>query len=415
MQSLAPDNPNTLSFDAEVASVDGANVVLEETYFYAQSGGQPADRGVVADIAVTDVQEYPFGIVHALADEDHGLAAGDEVRCVVDASFRTYCRRAHTASHMLFGAARRVLDDVGYAGFDIDEEKARVDFTAETEITDERLVELERLTNRAVWDSLPVSWTYQDAETAQQREDVAFNTKTEEGAMSDVRESQSDSRANQSAERSGDADQVRIVTIEGWDVAACGGTHVDNTAEIGPVRILDRSNPGEGATRVEFAVGPTAIDAAAESHDAAMAAAAGLDVAIPALPDAVDRLMAERDELRDEVAELKSELLEYRLADLDAVERDGASWLVGAVDGVTANDLQGDLQELAGEKADVVAVAGTAGDTFVAVATDGAADANEVVQELTGEFGGGGGGGPTFAQGGGIPVTPIEVVEYLRE
>lgn len=395
MQSLAPDNPDTLSFDTEVASVDGANVVLEETYFYAQSGGQPADRGVVADVPVTDVQEYPFGIVHALAEEDHGLEEGDEVRCVVDGAFRTYCRRAHTASHVLFGAARRVLEDVGYAGFDIDEEKVRVDFTAETEITDERLVELERLTNRAVWDSLPVTWDYQDAEVAQQRAEVAFNTKTEEGVMSD-------------------ADEVRIVTVEGWDVAACGGTHVDNTAEIGPVRVLDRSNPGEGATRVEFAVGPTAIDAAAEGHDAAMTAATSLDVAIPALPDAVDRLLAERNDLRDEVAELKSDLLEYRLADLDAVERNGASWLVGAVDGVTANDLQGDLQALAGEKADVVAVAGTAGTTFVAVATDGDTDANDVVQEVTGEFGGGGGGGPTFAQGGGIPVPPHEVVAYLQ-
>ena len=396
MQSLAPDNPNTLSFDTEVASVDGANVVLEETYFYAESGGQPADRGVVAGIDVEDVQEYPVGVVHALADDDHGLEAGDSVHCVVDAAFRTYCRRAHTASHMLFGAARRVLDDVGYAGFDIDEEKVRVDFTAATDITDERLVELERLTNRAVWDSLPVTWGYEDAETAQEREEVAFNTKTEEGVMSED-------------------DEVRIVTIEGWDVAACGGTHVDNTAEIGPVRVLDRSNPGEGATRVEFAVGPTAIDAAAESHEAARAAATELDVAVPALPDAVGRLKAERDDLREEVDGLKTELLDYRLNELEAVERDGVSWLVGAVEGVTANDLQGDLQELAGDEADVVAVAGTAGETFVAIATNGDVDANEVVQEVTGEFGGGGGGGTTFAQGGGIPVAPLEVVGYLRE
>ena len=397
MQSLAPDNPDTLSFDTEVASVDGANVVLEETYFYAESGGQPADRGVVDDVVVEDVQEYPFGVVHALADEKHGLEEGDEVRCVVDAAFRTYCRRAHTASHVLFGAARRVLDDVGYAGFDIDDEKVRVDFTAETEITDERLVELERLTNRAVWDSLPVTWEYEDAETAQNRGDVAFNTKTEEGVMSD-------------------ADEVRLVTVEGWDVAACGGTHVDNTAEIGPVRVLDRSNPGEGATRVEFAVGPTAIDATAEAHEAARAAATALDVSVPDLPGAVGRLETERDELRDEVDSLKSELLEHRLAALEHIERDGASWLLGAIEGsFTPNDLQGDLQELAGEEADVVAVTGTAGETFVVVATDGEVDANEVVQEVTGEFGGGGGGGPTFAQGGGIPVTPLEVVGYLRE
>jgi alanyl-tRNA synthetase len=371
-------------------------VVLEETYFYAESGGQPADAGVIDDVEVTDVQEYPFGVVHALDDEAHGLAEGDTVHCVVDAAFRTYCRRAHTASHVLFGAGRRILDDVGYAGFDIDSEKVRVDFTADSDITDERLVEMERLANRAVWDSLPVTWEYEDADVAQEREEVAFNTKTEEGVMSE-------------------ADEVRVVTVEGWDVAACGGTHVRNTEEIGPIRVLDRSNPGEGATRVEFAVGPVGIDTTAESHAAARAAATELDVAIPGLPDAVERLKAERDELQDEVRALTAELLEHRLADLEPVERDGASWLVGAVEGFAPNDLQGDLQELAGEAADVVAVAGTSGATFVVIATDGSIDASELVDEVTDEFGGGGGGGPTFAQGGGISASPMEVVSYLRQ
>lgn len=209
-------------------------------------------------------------------------------------------------------------------------------------------------------------------------------------------------------------DSVRIVTVEGWDVAACGGTHVSNTQEIGPIHVLDRSNPGEGATRVEFAVGPAAIDAAAELHNAAREASRELDVAVPAIPGAVGRLVGERDELREEVAELTSELLGHRLDDLDPVDRDGGRWLVGAVEGATPNDLQGELEGYVGEEVDGVAVAGTAGETFVVVATDGDADANAVVQDVTGEFGGGGGGGPTFAQGGGIPASPLEVVGYLR-
>lgn len=394
MQTLAPDNPETLSFDTEVAAVDGREVILHETYFYPEGGGQPADRGVIDDVAVADVQKSESGVVHRLS-ADHDLEAGETVHCVVDAAFRTYCKRAHTASHVLFGAARRVLDDVGYAGFDIGEETVRVDFTADTEITDERLVEMERLANRAVWDSLPVSWEYQDPAVAREREEVAFNTKTEEGAMAD-------------------SDEVRIVTVEGWDVAACGGTHVSNTSEIGPLHVLERSNPGEGATRVEFAVGPTAIDAAAGIHEAARAAARDLDVAPAAITDAVGRLTDERDDLRTEVADLKSELLGYRLADLDRVERDGGTWLVGAVEGATPNELQGELEEYIDDDIDGVAVTGTSGETFVVVATDGDADANAVVQTVTGEFGGGGGGGPTFAQGGGIPVSPLEVVGYLR-
>ena len=394
MQTLAPDNPETLSFDAEVAAVDGREVTLDGTYFYPEGGGQPADRGVIDDLAVTDVQKSSDGVVHTLA-EAPSFETGDTVHCVVDAAFRTYCKRAHTASHVLFGAGRRVLDDVGYAGFDIGEESVRVDFTADTEITDERMVEMERLANRAVWDSLPVTWGYEDTQTAREREAVAFNTKTEEGAMAD-------------------ADEVRVVTVEGWDVAACGGTHVGNTQEIGPIHVLERSNPGEGATRVEFAVGPSAIDAAADLHVAAREGAQRLDVAPPEIPEAVDRLTDERDELRDEVADLKSELLSDRLDGLDAVDRDGGRWLVGAIEGATPNDLQGELEGYVGDGVDGVAVTGTSGETFVVVATGGDADANAVVQDVTGEFGGGGGGSPTVAQGGGIPVPPVEVVGYLR-
>ncbi|WP_049979331.1 serine-tRNA(Ala) deacylase AlaX [Halolamina rubra] len=394
METLAPDNPETLSFDTTVAAVDGREVLLHETYFYPEGGGQPADRGVIDDLPVVDVQKSSAGVAHTLAEEPE-FEKGDTVHCVVDAAFRTYCKRAHTASHVLFGAGRRVLDDVGYAGFDIGEETVRVDFTADTEITDERMVEMERLANRAVWDSLPVTWEYEDTKTAREREEVAFNTKTEEGAMAD-------------------ADEVRVVTVEGWDVAACGGTHVANTQEIGPISVLERSNPGEGATRVEFAVGPTAIDAAADRHVAAREAAQALDVSPPDLPDAVERLTDERDDLREQLADLKSELLSLRLDDLEAVERDGGRWLVGAVEGATPNDLEGELAAYLGDDIDGVAVTGTSGETFVVVATAGDADANAVVQDVTGEFGGGGGGSPTFAQGGGIPVPPLEVVGYLR-
>jgi alanyl-tRNA synthetase len=113
------------------------------------------------------------------------------------------------------------------------------------------------------------------------------------------------------------------------------------------------------------------------------------------------------------VADLKSELLGHRLDDLDPVERDGGRWLVGSVEGATPNDLQGELAAYVGEDVDGVAVAGTSGETFVVVAADDA-DANEIVQDVTAEFGGGGGGSPTFAQGGGIPASPLEVVGYLR-
>jgi alanyl-tRNA synthetase len=394
--TLAPSEPYTTSFVATVTGVDGDAVTLDETYFYPKGGGQPADRGTLGGVTVEHVESTDDDVVHYLA-EAPDVEAGDDVQGEVDPQFRRYCQRAHTASHVLYGAGRRVLDDLGYGGFDISEEKVRVDFETSTDIDDDVLVELERLTNRAVWDSHDVSWTEIPAADARAREDVAFNTKTEEGVMAD-------------------ADTVRIVTVEDWDVAACGGTHVRNTEEIGPVSVLSRSNPGEGLTRVEFTVGPSAVEHQAHVRRATLDAAAALGVPEDELGEAVRRLQADAADLEAELDDLESEVLDSRVAALDAVQKDGATWRVGTVDGFDANAVGEAAKNAVADDGDVVAVAGGDGGTYVVVAAgDDAPDAGDVVDDVTGEFGGGGGGRPSFAQGGGISVDPDDVAAYLRE
>jgi alanyl-tRNA synthetase len=419
--SLAPAEPEVREFEATVESVDGREVVLDETYFYAESGGQPADRGTIDGALVEDVVERDGRVVHVLGEEPAGsLSVGEPVSGIVDDAFRTYCARAHTASHVLYGAARRTCEDLGYAGFDISPEKVRVDLTTAEPLGDGDLVELERLANRAVWDSLSVSWEAMPEGEARAIDGIAFNTKTEEGAMS------------------GD-EAVRVVTVGGdgegaaddggrgpastWDVAACGGTHVRNTSEIGPISVLDRSNPGEGVTRVEFAVGPTAIDHDAAVHAAALDAATSLDARVGDLPDAVDRLREEVDRLEGELRDARADLLAARLAEFPTTEVGGSTWAVGTVDGADPNDLRGPANDfLAGDDAtDALAAVGAGGAPFVVVAVaDGAAgeggpDAGATVSAVTDEFGGGGGGGPTFAQGGGLDADPDAVVAWLRD
>ena len=432
--SRAPAEPDVRHFETVVDRVDGNDVVLAETYFYPEAGGQPADRGTIDGIELADVQERDGEVIHQLATDagDHNLAAGDTVACDVDTAFRTYCMRAHTASHVLYGAARRLFDDLGYAGFDIGLEKVRVDLTTADPIDDADLVELGRLSNRAVWDSLPVTWETMSAEEARSLPDVAFNEKTEEGAMSDGGAETADGTATEAdgadgadeadgadgADGADEADDVRVVTVEGWDTAACGGTHVENTREIGPIEVLDRSNPGEGRTRVEFAVGPTAIDRDAAVHGAALDAARALDASPADLPDAVERLQAERDELAGELSAAESDLLDAALDDLDSFDRDGRTWAVGAVEGFGPNDVGDAVQEQVGEAAadpDVAAVVGRDGAAFVVVASTGEHAAGDVVDSVTAEFGGGGGGGPTFAQGGGLDADPAAIVAFLRE
>jgi alanyl-tRNA synthetase len=399
MQTRAPAEPEVREFEATVAAVEdgGREVALDRTYFYAESGGQPADRGTLAGVPVTDVRDEGEAVVHRLA-EPADLAVGEAVAGVVDDEFRTYCTRAHTASHLLYGAGRRLLDDLGYGGFDIGEGKVRVDFATATDVDDGILVELERLTNRAVWESRPVSWTEVPVDEARAREEVAFNTKTEEGVMDD-------------------ADTVRVVEIEGWDAAACGGTHVTNTREIGPVEVLDRSNPGEGLTRVEFAVGPTAIDRRATVHEAGRDAARRLGVGVADLDDAVASLQADRDDLEDACERYKSAVLDARLSTLRSAERDGDAWRVGTVDGFGPNEVGEAIQGRIDDDGavDAIGVVGEGDAPFVVVATtaDAAANAGEVVDAVTDAFGGGGGGGPTFAQGGGLDADPDAVVAAL--
>jgi alanyl-tRNA synthetase len=395
-ESRAPESPYTTSFAATVTEVSQTAVRLDETYFYPEGGGQPADRGTLGGVEVDHVAAGDDGVVHHLAAEPE-FDAGDTVQGEVDPVFRQYCMRAHTASHVLYGAARRLLDDLGYGGFDISPEKVRVDFETSTDIDDDVLVDLERLANRAVWDSHDVTWDEIPAEDARSREDVAFNTKTEEGVMAD-------------------SDTVRVVTVADWDAAACGGTHVANTEEIGPVSVLDRSNPGEGLTRVEFAVGPAAIERRADVRRATREAASALGVPEADLGEAVARVQAENSDLEAELADLTDEVLGSRVASLNAVERDGETWRVGTVSGFDANEVGEAAKAAAGDTAEVIAVAGGDDTTFVVVAAMGAdTHAGDVVGRVTDEFGGGGGGGPPFAQGGGITASPEDVAMFLRE
>jgi alanyl-tRNA synthetase len=203
------------------------------------------------------------------------------------------------------------------------------------------------------------------------------------------------------------------VTIDGWDVAACGGTHVSNTAVVGPVSVLERSNPGEGLTRVEFAVGDPGIDHRATVHGAALDAARELGVGVSDLPDGVASLRDENERLSAELSDLRGDLLDGRLGSFEAVDREGVTWRVGSVDGFDANAVGEAAKRVASDE--VVVAVGGEGRPFVVVASSTSVDAGAVVDRVTERFGGGGGGGPPFAQGGGLDADAEEVVAFLRE
>lgn len=393
-ENLASAEPSVTEFEATVEAVDGREVRLDRTYFYAEGGGQPADRGTLGGVDVVDVQTRASETVHTLESAPE-FAVGDTVAGDVDDDFRTYCKRAHTASHLVYGAGRKLFDDHGYGGFDIGETTVRLDFETDRAATDVNALTFERLVNEAVWGSKPVTWEEMNADVARERSDIVFNL----------------------AEDDADTETVRIVEVEDWDIAACGGTHVRNTQEVGPVKVTDVSNPGTGLVRVEFAVGPAAIDARIDETRNANRAADVLDTSVDDLVTRASSLVEEKTSLEDELATLQDRLLDAQFDALrdDVVSKAGTRWLVGAVDGVDANAVSERIDELVGDPADVVVLTGSAGSTFVVAGTTGDADANEIVQDVTDRFGGGGGGRPSLAQGGGLSADPEAVVDYLDD
>ncbi|ELY50043.1 threonyl/alanyl tRNA synthetase SAD, partial [Natronolimnohabitans innermongolicus JCM 12255] len=172
----AASEPYTTRFETEVTSVDGRRVWLETSYFYGASDGQPADRGTIGDAAVVDVRLEDGEQVHVL-DAEPSFRIGSRVLCSIDWSFRMYCMRAHTASHLLRGAARRCLPleqgDSIYAGLEIGEDRVAVALET-APLEDEALIELDELVNRAVWESRPVSWERVPISTARERTEICL-------------------------------------------------------------------------------------------------------------------------------------------------------------------------------------------------------------------------------------------------
>ena len=389
MIAPAATHPEVHSFTASVRAVEGRQVRLTESYFYPTGGGQPADRGWIDTVPVVGVTAEDGVIVHELA-EAPPFGQGDVVTGEVDTTFRRFTARAHTASHVVYGAARRHCEDLGYAGFDINDERVRIDLETSSGLTTDRLSAIANAANTVVWEDRAVTWEQIPAETARQDASIAFNVKTEEGGF----------------EGGG---PVRVVRIADWDAAACGGTHVRSTGTIGPIMLRDVSNPGAGITRIEFSVGPPAIAQVVDGWATRRRLSQVLDTPVADLVDAAETLQAAHEQQRAAHATLAAETARLRLEALSRSSDTG--WRVGSIDGVPAEAIEAVLRE--DTWADVAVV--VPGDQPRLMITAGSAhDAAALIDQVTDTLGGGGGGSPDFAQAGGIEAAGSAVVETVE-
>ena len=382
------------------AGSDGI-VVLDQSPFYAEMGGQVADHGVITakgmTFTVTDVQKNKGGkFMHYGHLAEGELAVGDSVEASIDCQRRKAVCRAHTTTHLLDAALKKVLGDhVHQAGSLVEPDRLRFDFTHFEAITPEQLSQVEWMVNDAILEGYPVVTEVLPIEEAKKKGAVAMF-----------------------GEKYGES--VRVVEMGDFSMEFCGGTHLDNTAKAGPFRIKSESSVASGVRRMEATCGRLSLESMEKSHSVLSKAAQFLKTAPAGLLERMEQQAGEMKQLRQAVDKFKAEasLGEAKQFLAAAKTVKGLHVLTATREGLDANALRkmgdflrdkdpavvGVLASISGEKITFLAVCGKE-----AVAKG--VKAGDLVKMVSGICGGKGGGKPDSAMGGGN--DPLKVDDAL--
>lgn len=365
---------------------DEAVIVLDKTPFYAESGGQVGDTGVISGamtaFEVSDTKKIHSGHFLHMGVAQGAVSVGDKVTASVDKKRRSSIMRNHTAAHLLQAALRKVLGDhVHQAGQLVDGERVRFDFSHFEAVTPDELKEIEGIINTDILGAVPVTMTEMPIDEARKL-----------GAMALF------------GEKYGDI--VRVVNVEDTSIEFCGGTHVDNTSKLGLFRIISENSVAAGVRRIEAVTG-TGVLALIDDYKNTLTEAAHA-IKAPNASELTARCTAAAGELKTlekEVSELKGKLASTQL---DSLFEGAVS--VGSIRVIAA--------EIAGAKADILRTLGDsikdkAPDVVAVIAGDGSivcvcgkeaaaagAHAGNIVRKVSALTGGKGGGRPDSAMAG---------------
>ena len=407
-ENLAWKSPITvLTSDTEIVEAlsDGqrGTVFAEETPFYATSGGQEADTGIIrtaeGEFKVEDTVKLLGGKIGHVGVVVKGMIkTGDQAELCVDAEKRALSARNHSATHLLQKALRTVLGThVEQAGSSVNEDRLRFDFSHFSAMTAEELQKVEEIVNEQIVAGLPVKVENMPIEEAR---------KTGAQALF--------------GEKYGDV--VRVVNMGDYSIEFCGGTHVKNTNEIMAFKILSESGVAAGVRRIEALTSKGLIRYYDNLEKKLNEAAKVLKATPDNLAEKIAHLTAENKALHSEVESLKSKLAQDAMGDVmnQVQEIKGVKLLAAAVDGVDMNglrDLGDQLKEKLGDGVVVLASGNDGKVSLMVTATDAAmkqgAHAGNLIKAIAGLVGGGGGGRPNMAQAGG--KNPAGIQEALKK
>ena len=390
--ALSDEETLTDGISTDDQAKEGVLVVLDKTPFYAEMGGQVADHGVLSGdncaLRVLDVKKTPKGyFVHTCVLENGYVRVGDTLTAQVDKEYRWAIARNHTATHLMQAALREVLGDhVHQAGSYQDAHVTRFDFTHFSAVTPEELARVEKIVNDKIYDSMQV-----DVRS------MALDEAKKMGAMALF------------GEKYGEI--VRVVDVCGWSTEFCGGTHVQNTAQIGGFKIISESSVAAGIRRIEAVTGKNLLMRANTNEMVLRSTAAALKANNVA--DVVARaeaVMAENKAMHRELDNMKAQVAASRVQSLfEAAEEVGGVKIVTAYfAGTTGDTLRGmcdTLREKAVKPVVAVLVGSDGAKISMAVAVNKLAQekglkAGSLVKDLSAIAGGKGGGKPDFAMAG---------------
>ena len=379
------------------AGSDGI-VVLDKTPFYAEMGGQVADHGVITakgfTFTVTDVQKNKGGkFMHYGHVAEGVVQVGDTVEASIDTQRRKAICRAHSTTHLLDAALKKVLGDhVHQAGSLVEPDRLRFDFTHFEAITPEQLSQVEWMVNDAILEGYPVVTEVLPIEEAKKKGAVAMF-----------------------GEKYGET--VRVVEMGDFSMEFCGGTHLDNTAKAGPFRIKSESSVASGVRRMEATTGRLSLESMEKSHGVLSKAAQFFKAAPSELLERLEQQAGEMKQLRQALEKFKSEasLGEAKQFLAAAKTVKGLHVLTATREGLDANALRkmgdflrdkdpsvvGVLASISGEKITFLTVCGRE-----AVAKG--VKAGDLVKLVSGICGGKGGGKPDSAMGGGSDLLKVD-------
>jgi len=382
-------------------------IVLQDTPFYAEGGGQLGDHGRItlsngAILEVYDVQSpVPGLIVHRATVADGEVSASSSAHAEVDLSRRTAISRAHTATHMIHKAFRELLGETAtQMGSENSPGRLRFDFPSPQAVPDSILNEVESRVNHILLEDLPVTAAY-----------MTQNDAREIGAMALFGEKY--------------GDQVRVVSVGDWARELCGGTHTPTTGHLGVIKFLSEGSVGTGVRRVEALVGSDAYSFLTREHILLNNIARNLKARPEELPERIDSLLlklkdAEKELEKVRAGQLRNQLDSYlKTTEIVGIELKTAVF----PDGTSANDVREIVNELksaiASKPGVVCAITSSQGKVSVVIAANEAAitkglSAGDLLSKVANVLGGKGGGKPELAQGGGTNTAAIpQALELL--